>query len=241
MNELIHTVLPALFNIGIPVLYLIAIVFGIMSLTGKKEETKVLYVWGLFQAILALLGTISGTVNYLIDIGTLDSRDIYPEFNYIVTANSMINLVLGIVGIILIWLYVKRAYRVNVVPLIVSFAVFILTPVVHIVLNRIFYDPNYENWYSKGIILSCVSILISLVVQVMYLVIFMKNRSKEENVPSMWLFQHLSVMGIIIRMLLVLGSLKFTGDGYDAFMLFISVLVAAIIPARNFYFFKRSR
>lgn len=242
MNVLIYTVAPALFHIGIPVLYLIAIVFGIMSLTGKKKDIKVLCVWGLLTAITSLLVTFQGAVNYLINIEVLNPRDVYPAFNTIINVNNLINVFLGIVSWILLWLYVKRAYRINVVPLIVSLVAFILVPIVKGVLLKAFYLPDDHNlWYSRRLLISCIAILIILAVQVMYLVIFMKNRSKEENVPSIWLFQHIVVVTTIISILLILGGIIFTSDGYGAFEQFISFLIAAILPVRNYYFFRRSR
>ena len=237
-----------LYNIGIPALAFVAFVLGLISLTGKNKNVHLLCVWTAVSAFTTMTAKYSSTLMYLYNRGWIfdsDSDGFYEMYRGTVSMIGIGGAFLSVLGLILMWLYVKRNYNTSFVPLIISLAVLFISPFISFLYNKLFLaqrDVSDVQYYTRIVISSIISMVLGLLITGMYAVIFMKNKDREKYVPSFWIFRLLEVVSVGISILLAILSIVFyQNDYFNLISMIINFIVSFQIVAAAIYLFLRSK
>ncbi len=244
----LYLIIEFLYNIGIPALAFVAFVLGLISLTGKNKNVHLLCVWTAVSAFQNMTARYSSTLMYMYNRGWIfdsDSDGFYEMYRGTVSMIGIGGAFLSVLGLILMWLYVKRNYNTSFVPLIISLAVLFISPFISFFYNKLFLaqrDVSDVQYYTRIVISSIISMVLGLLITGMYALIFMKNKDREKFVPSFWIFRLLAVVSVGISILLAILSIVFyKNNGYNLISMVINFVVSFLLVANSVYLFVRAR
>ena len=227
-----------------PLFCLITLVSGILILTGKNKNLKLL---GL-GAVLGLGNTLANYINTLLpqlyNDGILD-EEFYRSGNV-----TNVKIILGltafsflVVCTVLRWLYTRRAYGTSIGVLITILVLMVLGPAAQIIATWLMaHSVDSSEYIKSSVYVGAVSLVFSIATTVVFMSVFHKNRKTEKAIPYYWVFFLLTVLADIITYLLTVGAVNNMGsDNYALFATTTRILLGFIYPVSCMYLFKRSR
>ena len=241
----------ALYAFGVPLLTVIGIVFGILAACGKNKRIKDLGIWGFLTGINVLLSQATAFIGNLHKMGLVGfefyESNTYTPFSALMGFGAWI---VAVLALIFFWLYLKRTYGTDVAPLIASIMITLVSPFVTLVVRRFMIvdirsGEEQINYVFMNMIITGA---LALICQMIFVVILFMNKTKEQDVPALWIFRSLIVLSLIITCVVTITFTKLSLDAgydemtkYDLIVKFVSLALAFILPATNFYLFSKSR
>ena len=227
-----------------PLFCLITLVSGILILTGKNKNLKLL---GL-GAVLGLGNTLANYINtilpQLFNDGVLN-EDFFRSGNA-----TNVKVLLGltafsflVVVTVLRWLYTRRAYGTSIGVLITILVLMVLGPVAQIIATRLMVSSVDSSEYTRfSVYVGAVSLVFSMATTVVFLSVFYKNRKTEKAIPYYWVFFLLTILADIITYLLTVGAVNnMESDNYALFATAVRILLGFIYPVSCIYLYTGSR
>ena len=227
-----------------PLFCLITLVSGILILTGKNKNLKLL---GL-GAVLGLGNTLANYINtilpQLFNDGVLN-EDFYRSGNVtnVKTLLGLIAFSFLVVCTVLRWLYTRRAYGTSIGVLITILVLMVLGPAAQILATWLMaHSVDSSEYIKSSVYVGAVSLVFSIATTVVFMSVFYKNRKTEKAIPYYWVFFLLTVLADIITYLLTVGAVNNMGsDNYALFATATRILLGFIYPVSCMYLFKGSR
>ena len=187
-----------------PVMGIITIVIGLVVCFGMNERLRVLGIWGVLMGITTILGMTTRLINYLYSIDKLDSHFFRDGiYNRIVYITGIIAAIMGLVGRFMVWLYARRNYGTKVLWIIIVSIIPIVTTVIKMVINKLtLRNADGKNIMALTTYSNSIIIIGGVAVSLIFMLIFYKNKGKENIIPLFWLFSLLSIIGSVLNYLL---------------------------------------
>lgn len=229
---------------GVPVFYLITLVMSIIVATGKNKKIRILGVWSALSILQSLLTKIPMTYMFMVSREWIEYSS-YDEFlityRHMINASSYTGFMLIIIAAILLWLYVKRAYGVGPAPLILTIGLHFITPVVNVILHKATQSSGPQE-YSTVMMITLVGSLFPLIITCVFFFIFFKNRGKEKDIPSFWMFRLMTLIASVLSIGLLALSIPFyQNPSYEMWNEVSSIIMSFIPIATALYLVIRSK
>jgi len=234
-----------LYMFGVPVFYLITLVMSMIVATGKNQKIRILGVWSALSVLQSLLTKIPMTYMFMVSREWIEYSS-YDEFlityRHMINASSYTGFMLIIIAEILLWLYVKRAYGVGPAPLILTIGLQFITPVVNVILHKAAQSPSGPLEYSTVMMITLVGSIFPLIITCVFFFIFFKNRGKEKDIPSFWMFRLMSLIAMVLSIGLLALSIPFyQNPSYEMWNEVFSIVMSFITIATALYLVIRSK
>ncbi|MCR5803107.1 MAG: hypothetical protein K6G47_02480 [Clostridia bacterium] len=209
------------------VLGALLIILGIVVVLVKDKATKNLGFWTLISGIN---GVLSGTLGILRIRG---SAEILARASSLFTVLGML---LTTAAYVFLFLYAKARYSAKgLLPVIlIKLAGFPVTMILNIIMNPLVLSDKI-NLY---LFLSCITTTIfDIAVLIILTRIYIKNRSREEHLPMLWLVPLIQVIGFLFEIMvsLIVVILPSSSGVCDVMSLISIVIVMAVVPVFAVY------
>lgn len=225
---------------------IVVIILGILAGIGKNKNVRLLGFAVTAASMCALLSQTGTILRTLIDNGSL-TEEIYFNNTYsnAVLAAGLTSFIIGTLGRVLIWLYAHKEYGTKIMWCIIVTVSPVIATFLQIVLQKVLMPDSQEYVQVQSAIYAAnsVGIIVSVAINIIFMIIFRKNSDREKAVPSYWLFHLLLALVVIITYLMQIGSLHFYGsDSADSYRLFTNIIgffIVLVNPALAVYLFIR--
>lgn len=233
-----------LYYIGIygrPILAAVTLIFGILIICKSDRITKLLGIFFTANAVGTIVNSIAGAI--------LQN----PDSNISSFANELLNLIsITISGVVVVSLffYAKFSYNTKIYLLFIMTGIIVggavlmglLTPVISSFFVK-------EAFVKVTYITSVLSVLNSSVVTVMFLIIYFKNRNKEDKLKLFWVYHLIAVIFVFYNIAINLTGAIFVSSAFQddlRTMLQLLVLIGSdlgmfSLPVFSIYVFVKSR
>ena len=233
-----------LYYIGIygrPILAAVTLIFGILIICKSDRITKLLGIFFTANAVGTIVNSIAGAI--------LQNSD----SNISSFANELLNLIsITISGVVVVslFLYAKFSYNTKIYLLFIMTGIIVggavlmglLTPVISSFFVK-------EAFVKVTYITSVLSVLNSSVVTVMFLIIYFKNRNKEDKLKLFWVYHLIAVIFVFYNIAINLTGAIFVSSAFQddlRTMLQLLVLLGSdlgmfSLPVFSIYVFVKSR
>ncbi len=245
MGELGTAFLLYLYYFGRLAIMVAGLVLGIVIICTKDNITKLL-------GAMITIGSISGLIGV--------AYDIEIHFAGMETAMALTNaftitsILFAIVSSIFLYLYAKKRYGTKLVTgIILIVGGHTLSGVFAVLFNKVATNIYFDNPAQYSYLLNTITLITGLAFSTVWLIIFFKNRHKENELKLLWLGRALGVAStalnlvISIFMLFALNGNPSHHDIYDAQavsdeILMISTLVVGVLNLlMNIYIVVKGR
>ena len=226
---------------GRPILAAVALLFGILIICKSDRITKLLGIFFTANAVGTIVNSIAGAI--------LQN----PDSNISSFAYELLNLIsITISGVVVVslFLYAKFSYNTKIYLLFVMTGIIVggavliglLTPVISSFFVK-------EAFVKVTYITSVLSVLNSSVVTVMFLIIYFKNRNKEDKLKLFWVYHLIAVIFVFYNIAVNLTGAIFVSSAFQddlRTMLQLLVLLGSdlgmfSLPVFSIYVFVKSR
>lgn len=180
MRDLATTILLYLYVFGRPVIILTSLILGIVIICSKEKITK------LFGALLTL-GSIGPFLGVLYEIGlrNIGSREATVT---LANAQSIISIVLGLGSGVFLYLYAKKRYGTKLITgIILIVGGNIANFLIRLIIGNIIDPGDFDNPSQFPYLLGSITNICFLAFPIVWLIIFLKNRHKENELKFLWL------------------------------------------------------
>ncbi len=233
--KIAYTWAPILMNV-------IMIIFGVMTLTGRNKALRILGVWTILLPVSGFFQSAARYFTLMYGAGMLP-EDFFSSGTYssILTVTGIIGFALSISHLVLRWLYTRKSYGTGKGILITVLVLTCVSPVLLIIVNKVLHD-QLSDMQAATAYGGSVSLIFTIAITSIFMVVFLRNRSKEKYIPAFWVFHLLNIVSNAINYLLYLAVLKNTdNDNFILLYMFICILLGFILPSAAFYLFRASR
>ena len=226
---------------GRPILAAVTLIFGILIICKSDRITKLLGIFFTANAVGTIVNSIAGAI--------LQNSD----SNISSFANELLNLIsITISGVVVVslFLYAKFSYNTKIYLLFIMTGIIVggavlmglLTPVISSFFVK-------EAFVKVTYITSVLSVLNSSVVTVMFLIIYFKNRNKEDKLKLFWVYHLIAVIFVFYNIAINLTGAIFVSSAFQddlRTMLQLLVLLGSdlgmfSLPVFSIYVFVKSR
>lgn len=229
MEELGVKFLLYLYYFGRPAILVAGLVLGVVIICTKDNITKLL---GAMITIGSISGLIRAAYDIVIHFAGMETMNIFAKTNN--TAQILFNVASGV----LLYLYAKKRYGTKLVTgIILIVGGPTLSSVIAVIFNKVATNINFDNPAQYGYLLNTITLITGLAFSTVWLIIFIKNRHKENELKLLWLGRALGVAStalnlvINIFMIFALNGNTSYADRFDAYDIYATSLMIGSLVA----------
>lgn len=179
MEDLGGTVLLYLYYFGRPAILVTGLALGIVIICTKDNITKLL---GAMITIGSISGLIRAAYEIVIHFAGMETMNIFTKTNN--TAQILFNVASGV----LLYLYAKKRYGTKLVTgIILIVGGQTLSSVFAVIFNKVATNIDFDNPAQYSYLYTTITQIIGLAFSTVWLIIFIKNRYKENELKLLWL------------------------------------------------------
>ena len=229
MEDLGGTVLLYLYYFGRPVILVTGLALGIVIICTKDNITKLL-------GAMITIGSISGLIKAAYDVGL---RFVGAQTAMALTnAFSITSTLFAFVSSIFLYLYAKKRYGTKLVTgIILIVGGHTLSSVFAVLFNKVATNIYFDNPEQYSYLYTTITQIIGLAFSTVWLIIFIKNRYKENELKLLWLGRALIVASAVFSlvnsfyMFFALNGNPSYADRFDAQEIYASSLMIGSLVA----------
>ena len=229
MGELGVTFLLYLYYFGRPAILVAGLALGVVIICTKDNITKLL-------GAMITIGSISGLIGVAYDIGIhfagKETMIIFSE------TNSIAQILFNVASVVLLYLYAKKRYGTKLVTgIILIVGGHTLSPVFAVIFNKVATNIDFDNPEQYGYIFNTITLITGLAFSTVWLIIFIKNRYKENELKLLWLGRAVGVastaLNLVINIFMVfaLNGNPSYADRFDAQEIYAASLMIGSLVA----------
>ena len=229
MEELGVKFLLYLYYFGRPAILVAGLVLGVVIICTKDNITKLL---GAMITIGSISGLIRAAYDIVIHFAGMETMNIFAKTNN--TAQILFNVASGV----LLYLYAKKRYGTKLVTgIILIVGGPTLSSVIAVIFNKVATNINFDNPAQYGYLLNIITLITGLAFSTVWLIIFIKNRHKENELKLLWLGRALGVastaLNLVINtfMIFALNGNTSYADRFDAYEIYATSLMIGSLVA----------
>lgn len=192
-------ILMCLYFYGMPVVSIANIILAIVIICTKEKVTKLLGICAAINGVSSLLSSL-----YQLLIRYLRMVDLVRFAN----ANSIASVFLGIASGVFLILYVNKRYGTKIYVGIILIAISsFLSMIIRVITGNLLPPGKFDNTEMYGYFMTLMSMLPVIAVDIVWLVIFIKNRIKEKDLNYLWLMRLFALIGASVYSMCYIISL----------------------------------
>ena len=229
MGELGVTFLLYLYYFGRPAILIAGLVLGVVIICTKDNITKLL-------GAMITIGSISGLIGVAYDIGIhfagMETMIIFSE------TNSIAQILFSVASVVLLYLYAKKRYGTKLVTgIILIVGGNTLSPVFAVIFNKVATNIDFDNPAQYSYLFNTITLITGLAFSTVWLIIFIKNRYKENELKLLWLGRAVGVastaLNLVINIFMVfaLNGNPSYADRFDAQEIYAASLMIGSLVA----------
>ena len=229
MEDLGGTVLLYLYYFGRPAILVTGLALGIVIICTKDNITKLL-------GAMITIGSISGLIGVAYDIGIhfagKETMIIFSE------TNSIAQILFNVASVVLLYLYAKKRYGTKLVTgIILIVGGNTLSPVFAVIFNKVATNIDFDNPAQYSYLFNTITLITGLAFSTVWLIIFIKNRYKENELKLLWLGRAVGVastaLNLVINIFMVfaLNGNPSYADRFDAQEIYATSLMIGSLVA----------
>ena len=229
MGELDVTFLLYLYYFGRPAILVAGLVLGVVIICTKDNITKLL---GAMITIGSISGLIRAAYDIVIHFAGMETMNIFAKTNN--TAQILFNVASGV----LLYLYAKKRYGTKLVTgIILIVGGPTLSSVIAVIFNKVAANIDFDNPAQYGYLLNTITLITGLAFSTVWLIIFIKNRYKENELKLLWLGRAVGVastaLNLVINIFMVfaLNGNPSYADRFDAQEIYATSLMIGSLVA----------
>ncbi len=193
MESLDAILLSYLYMFGRPAIMVVNLILGIVIICTKEKITK------LFGATITI-GSIGGILEVLYQFGLR----LFGSVETVVTfANvySYMSIALEIASGVFLYLYVKNRYGTKLITgIILLIGGNTMSAVIAFIVGRFITPDSFDNPSQSSYFLFSITTIFMLAFPIAWLIIFLKNRHKENELKSLWLERAIGVADTLFNL-----------------------------------------
>lgn len=229
MEDLGGTVLLYLYYFGRPAILVTGLALGIVIICTKDNITKLL---GAMITIGSISGLIRAAYEIVIHFAGMETMNIFTKTNN--TAQILFNVASGV----LLYLYAKKRYGTKLVTgIILIVGGQTLSSVFAVIFNKVATNIDFDNPAQYSYLYTTITQIIGLAFSTVWLIIFIKNRYKENELKLLWLGRALIVASAVFSlvnsfyMFFALNGNPSYADRFDAQEIYAASLMIGSLVA----------
>ena len=229
MGELGVTFLLYLYYFGRPAILVAGLVLGVVIICTKDNITKLL---GAMITIGSISGLIRAAYDIVIHFAGMETMNIFAKTNN--TAQILFNVASGV----LLYLYAKKRYGTKLVTgIILIVGGHTLSPVFAVIFNKVATNIDFDNPAQYSYLFNTITLITGLAFSTVWLIIFIKNRYKENELKLLWLGRAVGVastaLNLVINtfMIFALNGNTSYADRFDAYDIYATSLMIGSLVA----------
>lgn len=193
MESLGAMLLSYLYMFGRPVIFITCLILGIVIICTKEKITK------LFGASITT-GSIVGILDVLYQFGLR----LFGSVETVVTfANvySFVSIALGIASGVFLYLYVKNRYGTKLITgIILIVGSNTMYTVISLIIGNFITPDDFDNPSQFSYLLASITGICLIAFPIAWLIIFLKNRHKENELKSLWIVEAIGVADTLFNL-----------------------------------------
>ena len=192
MEDLSTMILLYVYMFGRPIIMVAGLILGIVIICTKEKITK------LFGASITI-SSFSGILNAGYELGyRFVTTETVAAFAYVKTIAM---IVIGFASGVFLYLYAKKRYGTKLITgLILIIGGNVTSTVINVIFAKIFSVVDFENPSQYSYLLTAVTNILMIGFPIVWLIIFFKNRHKENELRFLWLERVLPVVSMIFNL-----------------------------------------
>lgn len=229
MEDLGGTVLLYLYYFGRPAILVTGLVLGIVIICTKDKITKLL-------GAMITIGSISGLIGAAYEIGIhfagMETMIIFAK------TNSIAQILFSVASGVLLYLYAKKRYGTKLVTgIILIVGGHTLSSVFAVIFNKVATNIDFDNPAQYSYLFNTITLITGLAFSTVWLIIFIKNRYKENELKLLWLGRAVGVastaLNLVINIFMVfaLNGNPSYADRFDAQEIYAASLMIGSLVA----------
>lgn len=228
MGELGVTFLLYLYYFGRPAILVAGLALGVVIICTKDNITKLL-------GAMISIGSISGLIKAAYDVGLrfVGAQTVMALTN----AFSITSILFAFVSSIFLYIYAKKRYGTKLITGIILIAGGnILSSVFAVIFNKVASNIGFDS-AQYGYIFNTITLITGLAFSTVWLIIFIKNRYKENELKLLWLGRAVGVastaLNLVINIFMVfaLNGNPSYADRFDAQEIYAASLMIGSLVA----------
>ena len=194
MEDLGGTVLLYLYYFGRPAILVAGLALGVVIICTKDNITKLL-------GAMISIGSISGLIKAAYDVGL---RFVGAQTAMALTnAFSITSTLFAFVSSIFLYLYAKKRYGTKLVTgIILIVGGNTLSPVFAVIFNKVATNIDFDNPAQYSYLFNTITLITGLAFSTIWLIIFFKNRHKENELKLLWLGRAVGVASTALNLVI---------------------------------------
>ena len=193
MEDLSTAILLYLYMFGIPIIMVVSLILGIVIICTKEKITKLF-------GVTMTIGSISGILSVLYKFGLRLFGSMETVATY-ADVYSYVSIALGIASGVFLYLYAKNRYGTNLITgIILIVGGNTVSTVINVIFAKIFSVVDFENPAQYSYLLTAITNILVIAFPIVWLIIFFKNRHKENELKFLWLERILPVASMIFNL-----------------------------------------
>ncbi len=195
MGDSAATILLYLYMFGRPVIFITCLILGIVIICTKEKITK------LFGASITT-GSIGGIVEVLYEFGLrfFGSMETAETFAY---AHSFASIALGVASGVFLYLYAKKRYETKLITgIILIVGSNTMYTVISLIIGNFITPDDFDNPSQFRYLLASITGICLLAFPIVWLIIFLKNRHKENELKLLWFERAITVAEALFSLIL---------------------------------------
>ncbi len=193
MESLGAMFLTCLYMFGRPAIMVVNLILGIVIICTKEKITK------LFGATITI-GSIGGILDVLYQFGLM----LFGSAGTVVTfadVHSCVSIALGIASGVFLYLYVKNRYGTKLITgIILLVGGNTMSTVIAFIVGRFITPDSFDNPSQFSYFLFSITAIFMLAFPIAWLIIFLKNRHKENELKSLWIVKAIGVADTLFNL-----------------------------------------
>ncbi len=193
MESLSALFLTYLYMFGRPAIMVVNLILGIVIICTKEKITK------LFGATITIV-SIGGILDVLYQFGLM----LFGSAGTVVTfadVHSCVSIALGIASGVFLYLYVKNRYGTKLITgIILLVGGNTVSTVIAFIVGRFITPDSFDNPSQFSYFLFSITTIFMLAFPIAWLIIFLKNRHKENELKSLWLERAIGVADTLFNL-----------------------------------------
>ena len=193
MESLSALFLTYLYMFGRPAIMVVNLILGIVIICTKEKITK------LFGATITI-GSIGGILDVLYQFGLM----LFGSAGTVVTfadVHSCVSIALGIASGVFLYLYVKNRYGTKLITgIILLVGGNTMSTVIAFIVGRFITPDSFDNPSQFSYFLFSITTIFVLAFPIAWLIIFLKNRHKENELKSLWIVKAIGVADTLFNL-----------------------------------------
>lgn len=229
MEDLGGTVLLYLYYFGRPAILVTGLALGVVIICTKDNITKLL---GAMITIGSISGLIRAAYEIVIHFAGMETMNIFTKTNN--TAQILFNVASGV----LLYLYAKKRYGTKLVTgIILIVGGQTLSSVFAVIFNKVATNIDFDNPAQYSYLFNTITLITGLAFSTVWLIIFIKNRYKENELKLLWLGRALIVASAVFSlvnsfyMFFALNGNPSYADRFDAQEIYAASLMIGSLVA----------